>query len=121
MTAQLDMFAAPAPPARGRRAYGHRKPTLTERFESFHKANRHVLDEMLRLAQARLAAGERRIGVKALWEELRSSLEKIADGGLGIDGKYKLNNSYTSSYARLLIKVAPALADVIEIRRRRTK
>ena len=93
-----------------------KEATLAERFEAFHAANPHVLAEMLRLARARLGRGETRIGVKALWEELRSTLE-VQDGG----DAYKLNNNYTALYARKLIEVCPELADAIEIRQRRAR
>lgn len=92
MAAQLDMFAAPIASARSAA-----RPSIDERFEAFHKANPHVFDEMKRLAHARIARGETRIAVKALWEELRTSLMRrdIAENGDTdeISPKYKLNNS----------------------------
>ena len=121
MTAQLSMFGAPAAPDTRRRRSRPNRPSIGARFVAFHAANPHVLDEMLRLARMHLATGKRRLGVKALWEELRASLIRIADGG-GPDAggiEYKLDNSLTALYARKLIEVEPALAEVIEIRRRK--
>lgn len=107
MTPQLDMFDGASPPAR--------KPTITEAFEAFHTANPHVFEEMRRLALARVARGERRVGAKALWEELRESIRvrKL--------GNWKLNNSYTAMYARKLLDAEPALVGKIELRQRKAK
>ncbi len=102
--------------------------TIEERFSDFHKLNPHVAQEMLRLARARLDRGETFISVKALWEELRVSLDRAEEGGAGPlgaiqdrtwDPAYKLNNSFTALYARLIIKLEPRLASVIELRKRK--
>lgn len=107
MTPQLDMFDGATPPAR--------KPTITEAFDAFHTANPHVFAELKRLALARIARGETRIGVKALWEELRESIrvQKLGD--------WKLNNSFTALYARKLLEHEPMLVGVIETRQRKAK
>lgn len=104
------------------------RPSVDQRFAEFHSKNPHVADEMLRLARARVDRGEKRISVKALWEELRVSLTVTEASGCGpfesTDGKlapspYKLDNSLTALYARTIIRMDPRLADVIEVRRRR--
>jgi len=116
---QLAMTWSPPPPKQ--------RPSIEERFAAFHAANPHVLEEMLRLARARLARGERRIGVKALWEELRRYLFTYAHEVVGVqhgideDFGYKLNNSYTSHYADKLVEVDPSLDPFIERRKRRAK
>lgn len=91
------------------------RPTIEERWEQFNRANPHVFDEALRLARERLDRGETRIGAKALWEELRRSIEvrKL--------GEYRLNNDFTSTVARLLIAAEPRLEGVIELRRRKAR
>jgi hypothetical protein len=113
---QLDMFKADAgtPPKTVRKS-GLVRPSISDRFEAFHAGNPHVLAEMLRLARARLERGDKRIGAKALWEELRQSIRvrKL--------GNWKLDNSLTALYARRLIEVEPALEDVIETRKRKAK
>jgi hypothetical protein len=90
-----------------------KRPTLEARFELFNRENPHVLDQMLALARIKLSVGAKRIGVKALWEELRDYIRvhKL--------GEYKLDNSLTSLYARKLIEIEPALAGVIETRQRK--
>jgi hypothetical protein len=103
------------------------RPSIEERFAAFHAANPHVLEEMLRLARARRDAGERRIGVKALWEELRRYLFTYAHEVVGVqhgidaDYGYKLDNSLTSRYADKLVEADSSLEPYIERRRRKAK
>jgi hypothetical protein len=133
VTKQLDMFGTPERDTDrthnyrcntcGRRGHNARKcpdeagqrPSIDQRWAEFHQTNPHVLDEMLRLARARVATGATRIGVKALWEELRSWLQVTGRG------EYKLNNSFTAPAARALIERDPSLAAVIELRTRKAK
>lgn len=106
---QLSMFDAP--PA----AKKSQRPSIDERFRLFHAENPHVLNEMYRIARAKITAGATRIGVKALWEELRESLR------VQKQGDFKLDNSFTAPYARALIDAAPELGEFIEIRTRHSK
>lgn len=91
------------------------RPPIGERYRSFILANPHVLEEALHLARGKLASGAKRIGAKALWEELRTSIhvKKL--------GAYKLNNDYTALLARELISIDPRLERVIELRERKTR
>lgn len=84
--------------------------TIAERFAAFHAANPHVADALEVLA-AQWLAHHKRVGMKALIERLRweSGLATIGDA-------YRLNNSYTSHYARLLIQRHPDWADSIQLR-----
>jgi hypothetical protein len=91
-----------------------RRPTIEQRFASFHALNPHVMAEMLRLARKHLDRGERRIGAKALWEELRQSIRVCKLG------EWQLDNSLTALYARALIEAEPRLVGVIETRRRKS-
>ena len=89
------------------------KPTTAERFAAFHAANPHVY-KVLRAEALRLRrSGRTHYGLKKLWEWLRydSPLAVTRD-----DGKYKLNNSYTRHYARLLMANEPELAGFFETR-----
>lgn len=116
---QLDMFSPPNRTPKQREVVRKRvarlfPPTLEQQFEAFVEANPHVMPEMLRLARARIDRGEKRVGAKALWEELRGSIraQKLGD--------WKLNNSFTALAARRLIELEPKLASVIETRKRKT-
>ncbi len=124
---QLDIFGArPADVThnyrctacgrRGHNATSGKCPDIDAQWAEFHHANPHVMNALLRLARARLDRGERRIGVKALWEELRSELAVSRP-----EGAFKLNNNYTAVYARKLIELEPRLATVIETRTRKAK
>ena len=91
------------------------KPSIDQRWAEFHQANPHIMTELLRLAIARLDRGDRRIGVKALWEELRSWLRVTGASD------YKLNNDFTAPASRMLVELEPRLAGVIEQRTRKAK
>ena len=67
------------------------------RFWEFHHANGHVYDELLRLARRWKAAGHSRCSMDMLFHLLRW------DAGMATsDVDFKLNNDFTSRYARLL-------------------
>jgi len=106
---QLSLILAPTRPV----APEPKEPqTIEERYAAFSAEHPEVLAELLRLARARLDRGERYIGAKALWEELRRSL------AVQRSGAYKLNNNFTAAYARELVAAEPRLAGVIRMRRR---
>lgn len=123
MNAQLAMpFSTPAPdPVRDalvrlrvqvEAEYGG-PSVLFQRFVRFHQDNPRVLALLLRFADELIAAGRPRFGIAALWERMRwfVAIETRSDVGL------KLNNSYRSFYARLLLLLRPALVGVLETRR----
>lgn len=86
---------------------------IAERFALFHEANPHVAHALEALAGQWLARHSR-VGMKALFERLRweSGIATVGDA-------YRLNNDFTSHYARLLIERRPEWADAIETRRLR--
>jgi hypothetical protein len=121
---QLTMFASGVPSetesarteTRRARAKAKKPKSTDQAFAEFHRDNPHVFDELKRLATERLLKGEKRIAIKALWEELRASLVMLKIDG-DIPG-YKLNNNFTALYARMLLKY-PAFAAAIEVRKRK--
>ncbi len=88
-----------------------RERTIEDRFREFHAAHPQVYAELVRLAREAKARGRRRIGIKMLWEVVRWNLYLTPQGE-----EFKLNNSYTSRYARLIQRNEPALADLFETR-----
>lgn len=85
--------------------------TIAERFALFHAANPHVADGLEQLAEQWLAAGNRTVGMKALYERLRW------ESGIRTDGDaYRLNNDFTSHYSRLLIERRPEWAEAFRLR-----
>ncbi|MFI2204655.1 hypothetical protein ACH47Z_28485 [Streptomyces sp. NPDC020192] len=87
------------------------RPTLTDRFLAFDAEHPYVYRILERLTADRLAAGATRVGLKALFEDVRWQLPG------GVRG---LNNSFTALYARKLIEDHPHWAPAFELRRRRT-
>lgn len=94
-------------------ARSNREP-ISVRFARFDAAHAEVYAELRRLALEKVRGGATRLGIKALWEEARWSLDLNVT-----DGRYRLNNDMTSSYSRKLMATEPELADVFEVRRRR--
>lgn len=89
----------------------HAEATLAERFAAFHQANPNVADALEALAAQWLAAGHRKVGMKALVERLRW------ESGIRTAGDvWRINNSHVAFYARLLIERRPEWADAIETR-----
>jgi len=86
--------------------------SIDERFRQFHEANPQVYRALREMALAQAAAGVRRISPKLLFEQLRARGVATATG----DDPYRLNNIYTSRYARLLA-AEPGLADRIPLRK----
>jgi hypothetical protein len=93
-----------------------RRPlTDLEKFCFFHARNPHIFAELERMARELAARGRKRIGVKLLVERLRYDHYMTSDDP---NSQFKLNNSYTSFYARLLIDTHPELRELIETRER---
>ncbi|MEU5093708.1 hypothetical protein [Streptomyces sp. NPDC020996] len=96
-------------------AHPHDDPTIDERFEDFHAAHPWVLEALEDLTMRWIEAGGGRIGVKALFEQLRWSRPSISN-----DRPFRLNNDFTSRYARLLRARHPEWAGVFQLRSLRT-
>lgn len=84
--------------------------TIQERFESFMRLNPWVLPALESLAESWLAKGHARVSTKMLFEVLRFRY------GVTVGDEWKLNNSYTSRFARLLIERHPSWSEAIELR-----
>lgn len=88
--------------------------TLDERFARFHAANPWVSGALIALIEDAKAHGEQRVGIKALFERLRWTWARQAQGE-----RWRLNNSLTSRYARHIAEVRPDLAEMLEMRKLR--
>lgn len=86
--------------------------TLSQRFERFHADNPNVYATLARLARewAR-ATHNRKIGMKSLFEVARWQLVIETN-----DPNYRLNNSFTPYYARLLMLQEPDLRGIFDLR-----
>jgi hypothetical protein len=85
--------------------------TIERRFQDWVTANPGVMDALRRAALDQVAAGRRRIGVKALVEDLRRSPTALDQAG----EPWRINNVFTSRIARRLA-ADPELAGKIELR-----
>lgn len=91
---------------------------LEERFVRYHRDNPQILDRLRGLALQWHAAGHRKCSAKMLAEVLRwqHGLDDVTT-----DDDVKLNNSYVSRYARLILQTTPALpSDFFDLRTLRT-
>ena len=89
-------------------------PSIEVAFWNFHTNHPEVYEGLVRLAYQAVNAGRERIGIKMLFEVLR--WEWIITGLPDASEEFKLNNNYTSRYARLIME-EPGLGDVFETRR----
>lgn len=89
--------------------------TIQEQFEAFHALNPWVADSLIELARTYRRMGRRRIGIKHLIEILRWDYARATQGD-----DFRLNNNWTSRYARLIVGMAPDIADMFETRRLRS-
>jgi hypothetical protein len=85
------------------------------RFLDWHEANPHVYRTLVALAREAVRRGKRRIGMKALWERARWDLELDTEGD-----EFRLNNNFTSRFARLIEAREPDLRNLFATRRLRS-
>lgn len=86
---------------------------LSASFERFHQANPLVLEVLLRLAREWVAQGGRRCGIALLLNVTRWELGLRTQSEDG----FKLNDHHGAYYARLLMRIAPELEGLFELRR----
>lgn len=78
--------------------------TPREAFERFHAANPEIYDLLVKYARELRAARRRRGGIRMIWERMRWDLAIQTQGD-----SFKLNDHYTSFYARLIMRQEPDL------------
>lgn len=91
--------------------------SIDTRFQRFHERHPEVYDGIVKLCRQWLVRGRDRWAVEAAFAVLRWQ-RRIA--GLPDDAAtYKLNDHYTSRYARLIMDREPDLDGIFELRRLR--
>lgn len=110
----LALFAAAAADAQAPLWFLNPTTPIEREFVGFHQQNPHIYAELERRALALHAKGLQRVGLKMIWEAMRYAAIE-AHGA----GAWKLNNSLTALYARLLVARRPELEKVVELRQRR--
>lgn len=94
---------------------GTEESDLQRRFLQYHEANPHVYEAVREVVISLKRKGWQRYGAKSCFELLRfhSNVWAATEG-------WKLNNDYTSRYARLLMEQEPELAKFFSLRRLRS-
>lgn len=84
------------------------------KFLQFHESNPKVYETLKSLAYEWQDAGNKKIGIKMLFEVMRWT-EGLRPENKDKDG-FSLNNNYTAHYARLLMTNEPKLRGLFEVR-----
>lgn len=87
--------------------------TIDERFHDFHRRNAWVYTALETMTAELVASGQRRGGMKMLVEVLRWRYFRQT---FDTSSPFRLNNDYTSRYARLLLAAHPEWDRVFETR-----
>lgn len=102
------------------------KMTIQEQFELFHAANPHVYSLYLHFTKQLLKLGHKRLSPRFImerirWEMMVPTLPTSGSGWHVAAGKpFKINNNFSSRYARLLISRYAKLDSVFETREIKT-
>lgn len=87
--------------------------TSAQRFEKFHSENPHVYSLLVMLARRWMkSTGQHKLGIRTLWERMRWELQVTTSAE-----DYRLNDHYTSFYARLIANQEADLTHLFELRR----
>jgi hypothetical protein len=86
--------------------------SIQQAFLVFDEEHPEVYEYLMRLTREVQDRGFKHYGVKALWERLRWHFQ--IEKGMGED--FKLNNNFSSRYARKIIAAHPELEDFFELR-----
>lgn len=87
--------------------------TIDEAFAEFHEAHPEVYEHFKTLANQLRSRGHKRYGAKGIVEVIRFHR---ATTGPDVNG-FKINNNFTSRYARMLIEEDPSFDGFFEMRR----
>lgn len=87
--------------------------TLAQKFEQYHKDNPHVYKLFLKYAKQVKSLGFDRFSSKAIFERLRWHLSFETKD---YDSAFKINNNYTSFYARKVMSEYPEFINFFETR-----
>lgn len=109
MNEQIQLFDAPPAVVE----VDGRGLTIQQRFELFREANPWVEEALSRLALDLHARGRGRIGMKMLVEVVRWDYTRTTSDPTS---SFRINNDFTSRYARILIERHPELGEAFETR-----
>lgn len=84
---------------------------IKEKFKEFHLKNPKVYKRLVELTKQAHEKGKTRVGMKMLFEVVRWN--EFLDTS---DSDFKLNNNYTSYYARMIMHQHPEFGEIFETR-----
>lgn len=87
--------------------------SIKDRFDEFDAQHPEVNEQLVRLARQWRSHGNKRLGMKTLFERLRWEWHVA---GLRDDRGFKLNNDFTALYARKIMAENPDLDGMFETR-----
>ena len=88
--------------------------TIQQRFEIFHSENPHVFQMFVSYARQAKKRGYERFSAKAIFGRLRWYSQMETDSA----DEWKLNNNYTSLYARMATEQYPEFEGFFQLRER---
>jgi hypothetical protein len=91
-------------------------PGIQARFEAFHRENPHVYRHLVDLARAYVRRGMTRLSIDHLFHLVRWTMH-VQTGGPEL---FKLNDHFTSRYARLIEECEPDLRGLFHNRHLRS-
>lgn len=94
---------------------GVSRMTIDDAFKAFHRLNPHIFLELRDRALRLLRVGHKTYGIKCIIEAVRYDYTIRTRGS-----EFKINNNYTSRYARLLMDEVPELDGFFRTRELKT-
>jgi hypothetical protein len=90
-----------------------KKPSLIERWRTYHAANPHVAKKLTDMAYTASRAGARNIGIAMLFEVLRwrTNIETVQTEG------FKIADPLAAPYARYIMQENPELRGVFKLKK----
>lgn len=100
--------------------------SITEAFDTYHQLNPHVYSEVKKLALAAIEKGRKKISFKLIinvirWERFMQTDEPTS---VNVDGQlvaFKINDAYSSRFARLFAQEFPQHVNKIHFRELRSE
>ena len=92
--------------------------SIQEKFEVFHALNPFVYQNLVKLARKLHERGRTQVGMKMLFEMLRWNYMMNTDDP---NSEFKLSNSYTSRYSRLIMKQELDLDGLFSVKQLRSE
>ena len=90
------------------------EPTVVGQFKLFHVEHKGLLELYAKYARDLKASGKKHFGIKAIAERVRWYMTVERAGTA--DENFKVNNNFTSCYARFLMLKYPELDGMFELR-----